>query len=101
MSWPAAPDSVVDRTRRDRPDATARHQQWAAPTDKAPGKKSESDKPPKRPAQKKADAKKTTAKNDTKRSDAKAPDTKPKQSPVIAAEKDAKGIYTLKPPPSE
>ena len=73
----------------------------AAPTDKAPGKKSESDKPPKRPAQKKADAKKTTAKNDTKRSDAKAPDTKPKQSPVIAAEKDAKGIYTLKPPPSE
>jgi ribonuclease E len=73
----------------------------AVPTDKAPGKKSESDKPPKWPAQKKADAKESTAIKDQKPSEAKAPADKPKQSPVIAVEKDAKGIYTLKPPPSE
>jgi len=51
----------------------------------------------KRPARKRSAHKKASSKPVVD----KEPETTPKPSPVIAAEKDSKGIYTLKPPPSE
>jgi ribonuclease E len=60
----------------------------------------ESPKPKKRPARKKAASKKETKKTSAKPAANNKPTAAP-QSPVIAAEQDSKGIYTLKPPPSE
>ena len=54
-------------------------------------------KPTKRPARKKSASKKASTKPAAKDK----PVAAPKAAPVIAAEKDSKGIYTLKPPPSE
>ena len=58
-------------------------------------------KPQKRPARKKATTKKETKKASTKPAANSKPKAAPPQAPVIAAEQDSKGIYTLKPPPSE
>ena len=58
-------------------------------------------KPKKRQARKKSAAKKQAKKVATKPVMDSKPETSTKPSPVIAAEKDSKGIYTLKPPPSE
>jgi len=58
-------------------------------------------KPKKRQPRKKAGAKKQAKKTSTKTAADSKPAAAPQPSPVIAAEKDSKGIYTLKPPPSE
>jgi len=58
-------------------------------------------KPKKRKARKKATAKSGDQKAPAQSDANNKPAAAPKPGPVIAAEKDAKGIYTLKPPPSE
>ena len=58
-------------------------------------------KPKKRAARKKATRKKTGKKTSTKPAAADKPVAAPEPKPAIAVEKDSKGIYTLKPPPSE
>ena len=58
-------------------------------------------KPKKRQPRKKAAGKKQAKKTSVKLAADNKPATIPQPSPVIAAEKDSKGIYTLKPPPSE
>ena len=74
-----------------------------AASETAPGQAAESpDKPRRGAARKKATrkrkAKKAAAKSPADEKTAAAP---PQPGPVISAERDAKGIYTLKPPPSE
>ncbi len=56
-------------------------------------------KPRKRPARKKTTAKSKATKVSSKPAASENP--APAPSPVVAVEKDSKGIYTLKPPPSE
>ena len=73
----------------------------AKPTGEAAVKNAEPKKPPKRPTQEKTKAKKTAGEKSDKPAAAKPAAEKSKPAAVIAAEKDAKGIYTLKPPPSE
>ncbi len=68
-------------------------------TDKAPKAESKTAKPGSRPARKKSTAKKTSKKASAKPAAAKRTTAKP--APSIVPEKDSKGIYTLKPPPSE
>ncbi|MDX2418696.1 MAG: Rne/Rng family ribonuclease, partial [Xanthomonadales bacterium] len=58
-------------------------------------------KPKKRAPRKKAARKKDSDKTSAKPAAEKATAAVVKASPVVAAEKDSKGIYTLKPPPSE
>ena len=58
-------------------------------------------KPQKRPARKKATTRKETKKTSTRPAANSKPAAAPPKAPVIAAEQDSKGIYTLKPPPSE
>ena len=72
-----------------------------ASTDKAAKAADEPPKPKKRAPRKKTAAKKESKKATTKRVVEQKPKAKPKPSPAVAAEKDSKGIYTLKPPPSE
>jgi len=72
-----------------------------ASTGKAATDADESPKPQKRPARKKATGKKDTKKTSTKPAASSKPEVAPPQAPLIAAEQDSKGIYTLKPPPSE
>jgi ribonuclease E len=72
-----------------------------AATDKTADADGKPAKPKKRQARKKTAAKKQAKKAATEPVKDSKPETKPKPSPAIAAEKDSKGIYTLKPPPSE
>ncbi len=72
-----------------------------APKDKTAGDKEKPAKPKKRQPRKKAAGKKEGKKTAAKPTRENKPETAAKTSPVIAAEKDSKGIYTLKPPPSE
>ena len=58
-------------------------------------------KPKKRAPRKKAARKKDSDKTSAKPAAEKAPAAEVQANPVSAAEKDSKGIYTLKPPPSE
>jgi len=69
----------------------------AKPKKRAPRKKAAS----KKVKTDKATSKKETGESSSKASADKAPAAASKPSPAIAAEKDSKGIYTLKPPPSE
>ena len=73
----------------------------AASTNKTVGDDDKPAKPKKRQPRKKAAAKKQTKKTSSKPDAANKPAAAAQLSPVIAAEKDSKGIYTLKPPPSE
>ena len=70
------------------------------PTDKAAVSDSEPAKTTKRPTRKKAGSKKTTGKKASKKTASSKPAPEPKPAPATSAEKDSKGIYTLKPPPS-
>ncbi len=67
------------------------------PDDIKPSAESVSDKPKKRAPRKKTTGKKVSKKAVTKG----ASTAKQKSTPVTALEQDSKGIYTLKPPPSE
>ncbi|HEY5775059.1 MAG TPA: Rne/Rng family ribonuclease, partial [Xanthomonadales bacterium] len=58
-------------------------------------------KPKKRPARKKASGKKKVKKADTNQAADNVPATPAPSGSALAVERDAKGIYTLKPPPSE
>ncbi len=58
-------------------------------------------KPKKRAARKKATHKKKAKKADAKPAPDKTRESTPQSGPVVSAERDSKGIYTLKPPPSE
>ena len=69
----------------------------SAPVNKTAGDDDKLAKPKKRQSRKKAAGKKTSTKTEKKYK----PEAAPQLSPIIAAEKDSKGIYTLKPPPSE
>jgi len=69
----------------------------APPADKAVESGSEAAKSTKRPARKKAGSKKASKKT----ASASKPAPAPKPPSAAAPEKDSKGIYTLKPPPSE
>ena len=73
----------------------------AASASKPAGDDDQPAKPKKRQPRKKAAGKKQAKKTSSKPDADTKPATVPQPSPVIAAEKDAKGIYTLKPPPSE
>jgi ribonuclease E len=73
-----------------------------ASDDKTRGGDAESAKTTKRPARKKTSSKKTAAKKVGKKAapDSDKPASEAKPGFVTSAEKDSKGIYTLKPPPS-
>jgi ribonuclease E len=73
----------------------------SAPASKPASDDDQPAKPKKRQPRKKAATKKQAKKASTKPAADTKPATAPQPSPVIAAEKDSKGIYTLKPPPSE
>ncbi len=73
----------------------------AAPVEKTAIKLDEPAKRKKRATRKKTSSKSADSTSGTKPVENKAPAVAPKPSPVAAVEKDSKGIYTLKPPPSE
>ena len=73
----------------------------AVAKDKSATAADETAKPKKRAPRKKAAVKKDSKKVSSKRTAENESSAMKKQTPVIAAEKDSKGIYTLKPPPSE
>ena len=73
----------------------------AAPASKPASDDDQPVKPKKRQPRKKAAAKKQAKKISSKPDADTKPAMAPQPSPVINAEKDSKGIYTLKPPPSE
>jgi ribonuclease E len=71
-----------------------------ASADKPAGDESKPAKTAKRAPRKKAGSKKVSKKTTADSKPAKAPTKAPVPPPASAAEKDSKGIYTLKPPPS-
>jgi ribonuclease E len=71
------------------------------PVDKTANQPDKPAKRKKRATRKKTSSKSADSTSGTKPVEDKAPAVAPKPSPVAAVEKDSKGIYTLKPPPSE
>ncbi len=94
------PTKKAETRDADKPADTESKTAKAASANKPAGDDDKPAKPKKRAPRKKAAGKKQAKKTSTKPDADKKP-AAAQLSPVIAAEKDSKGIYTLKPPPSE